>query len=129
MAGKTRVFICFDYDHDEDLKNLLIGQARNNDSPFEIADWSIKEPSTDWKARAGERIRRSEQIAVICGEYTDTAAGVSEEIRIAREEGRGYFLLWGRASGTCRKPTAALNSEKIYEWTWENLKLLIGGAR
>ena len=41
--NKKRSFISFDYDHDADLKNLLVGQARNSDSPFEITDLSIKE--------------------------------------------------------------------------------------
>jgi hypothetical protein len=46
---KKRVFISFDYDHDEDLRNLLIGQSRNPDSPFDMANWSVKEPmSGDW---------------------------------------------------------------------------------
>lgn len=40
--NKKRVFISFDYDHDESLKNLLVGQARNPDSPFCITDMSIK---------------------------------------------------------------------------------------
>jgi len=125
----TRVFISFDYDHDLDLKNLLVGQARNPDSPFEIADWSIKDESADWKEKARQRIRRVDVVAVICGHYTDTAVGVNEEIRIARSEGKPYFLLGGRAAGTNKKPTAALASDKIYEWTWDNLKKLIGGAR
>lgn len=47
---KTRVFISFDYDHDIDLKNLLVGQARHPDSPFEITDMSIKETiAKNWK--------------------------------------------------------------------------------
>lgn len=47
--GKKRTFISFDYDHDLDLKNLLVGQARNTDSPFEITDMSIKETiAKDW---------------------------------------------------------------------------------
>jgi transcriptional regulator of nitric oxide reductase len=51
--AKKRVFISFDYDHDLDLKNLLVGQAKNEDSPFEIADFSIKEAiSEDWKKKA-----------------------------------------------------------------------------
>jgi len=37
--AKTRVFTGFDYDHDEDLRNLLVGQAKLSDSPFELADW------------------------------------------------------------------------------------------
>jgi hypothetical protein len=39
--AKTRVYISFDYDHDEDLKILLVGQSMHSDTPFEIADWSI----------------------------------------------------------------------------------------
>jgi hypothetical protein len=125
----TRVYICFDYDHDQDLKNLLVGQSKNPDSPFEIADWSIKEPSADWKAKARERIRRVNQVAVICGLGTDTAIGVNEEIRIARSEQKPYFLLAGRASGSNKKPTAADASDKMYTWTWANLKTLIAGGR
>src|SRR5258705_12458685 len=69
----TRIFISFDYDHDHDLKNALVGQAKLPDSPFEIADWSIKEPSADWKEKARARIRRADVVAVICGHRTDTA--------------------------------------------------------
>jgi hypothetical protein len=43
MAKKLRAFISFDYDHDVDLKTMLVGQARHADTPFEIADWSVKE--------------------------------------------------------------------------------------
>ena len=39
---KKRTFISFDYDHDHDIKECLVGQARNPDSPFEITDMSIK---------------------------------------------------------------------------------------
>lgn len=50
---KKRVFVSFDYDHDESLKNLLVGQAKNSDSPFAIFDMSIKEAiSDDWKKSA-----------------------------------------------------------------------------
>lgn len=31
---KQRVFISFDYDNDNDLKNLLVGQAKSTDSPL-----------------------------------------------------------------------------------------------
>lgn len=84
---KTRVFISFDYDHDSDLKNLLVGQAKNEDSPFEITDMSVKEElSGDWKEKVRQRIKKVDQVIVICGEYTDTASGVSAEVRITQEE-------------------------------------------
>ena len=48
--AKKRTFVSFDYDHDSFLKEALVGQAKNEDSPFELADWSIKEAiSEDWK--------------------------------------------------------------------------------
>jgi hypothetical protein len=126
----ARVFTSFDYDHDEDLRTLLVGQAKNEDSPFELADWSVKEPFTgDWKKKVRERIRKVDQLIVICGEHTDTATGVSAELEIAQAEKKPYFLLWGRSSKTCVKPKAALATDKIYKWTWDNLKTLIGGGR
>jgi hypothetical protein len=129
MAAK-RAFISFDFDHDEDLRNLLAGQAKHPDSPFEIKDRSLKEPLTgDWKEKVRRRMSNVDLVIVICGEYTHTAAGVSAELAIARETIRPYFLLWGRNGKTCTKPTTALATDKVYEWTWDNLKALIGGAR
>ena len=127
---KKRGFISFDYDHDSDLKALLVGQARNVDSPFEITDMSIKETiSNNWKNNARRRIKGCDVVIVICGHETNTATGVSAELKIAREEGVDYFLLNGRASGRCVKPTTAKIDDKIYDWTWNNLKILVGGAR
>jgi hypothetical protein len=128
--AKTRVFISFDYDHDENLKTLLVGQSKNTDSPFELTDWSIKEPITgDWKAKARTRIKSVDVVAVICGLHTDTATGVSAEIAIAQEEKVPYFLLAGYADKACVKPKAAKSTDKLYKWTWENLKNLINGGR
>jgi len=127
---KKRVFISFDYDHDEILKTFLVGQAKHEDSPFELTDWSIKEElSGDWKKNARTRIKGVDIVAVICGEHTDTAAGVSAELGIAQEEDVSYFLLKGYSDKTCKKPNAAKSGDKMYNWTWDNLKILIGGGR
>jgi hypothetical protein len=75
------------------------------------------------------RIRSCEVVIVMCGEYTHTAAGVSVEVQIAQEEKIHYFLLWGRSDKQCTKPVAALSTDKIYKWTWDNLKALIAGSR
>jgi len=125
-----RAFISFDFDHDEDLRNLLSGQSKNPDSPFEIRDRSLKEPLTgDWKEKVRRRMDNVDLVIVVCGEHTNTANGVAAELAIAREAEKPYFLLWGRKDKTCTKPTTALDSDKIYTWTWDNLKNLIGGAR
>jgi len=128
--AKTRVFTSFDFDHDEDLRNLLVGQSKNSDSPFEMADWSVQEPmSGDWKAKVRRRIKQTDQMIVLCGEHTDTATGVGVEIQIAQDESLPYFLLAGRKDKTNKKPKAVKASDKMYRWTWDNLKALIGGSR
>lgn len=128
--AKTRVFISFDYDHDSFLKDAIIGQSKLPDSPFELADWSIKAHiSGDWKANATSRIQSVDVVAVICGQHTNTATGVSAELKIAQSEGKPYFLLAGYKGKTNVKPMAAHASDQMYNWTWPNLKLLIAGGR
>jgi hypothetical protein len=125
----TKVFISFDYDNDKTLKEFLVGQSNNDDSPFEISDSSISAASTDWRSIAERRIKACDVVAVICGKNTNTASGVSEEIELARGIGRDYFLLAGYSDGENVKPLAATSTDKVYKWTWDNLKELIGGAR
>lgn len=128
--AKQRIFISFDYDNDEDIKIMLAGQAKLSDSPFDFTDASVKEPlSGDWKEKVKGRIRNCDQVIILCGTTTNTATGVSTELKIAQEIGKPYFLLWGRTSKTCVKPVAALSTDKIYNWTWDNLKSLIAGSR
>jgi hypothetical protein len=68
-------------------------------------------------------------LAVLCGEHTDTATVVSAKLEIAQEESVTYFLLRGRSSETCYNPKAAKSGDKMYDWTWDNLKKLNGGSR
>lgn len=127
---KTKVFISFDFDHDEDLKHLFVGQAKHDDTPFEISDLSVKQALLgDWKSKVRQKIINAQQVVVICGQYTHTANGVSEEIKIAQELGKPYFLVWGRNGKTCTKPTAARAQDQIYDWTWDNVAKLLRGAR
>lgn len=124
-----RAFISFDYDHDARLKDLLAGQAKLPDSPFEMADWSIKIASPTWRSEARRRIRASDVMIVLCGQHTHTATGIATELSIAKEEGIPYFLLKGYKDLYCTAPTTASTSDTIYDWTWNNLKLLIQGRR
>ena len=127
---KKKVFISFDYDHDEELKGFLVAQAKNEDSPFSINDMSIKEAiDSNWKYYARQRIRNCDVVIVICGRYTDTAKGVTAELSITQEEGIPYFLLCGRSDGNVVKPLGAKYTDKIYKWSWDNLKALLNGCR
>ena len=115
-----RVYISFDYDHDLDLKNLLAGQAKNPDSPFEITDFSLKEaaPQADWKERATRRIRQVDTVAIVLGTYTHNASGVKAEVAIAKGESVRLFQI--KRQGT--NPSRVENGGVVYDWTWDNLK-------
>lgn len=126
--AKVRAFISFDYDNDKSIKELLVGQSKHSDTPFEIADWSVKEHLTgDWKEKVRQRIKKTEQIIILCGQ--NNATGVNAEVKLAQEENKPYFLLTGYKDKTCVKPKTAKASDKIYNWTWENLKILLNGGR
>ena len=129
MAPK-RAFISFDYDHDDDLRTMLAGQAQHPDTPFEIRDRSVKEPLTgDWKEKVRRRMDNVDLVIVICGQQTHTASGVAAELTIAQEKKKPYFLLHGRSGKTYTRPTSVLATDKVYTWTWDNLKKLIAGER
>lgn len=130
MVTKKRVFISFDYDNDEGAKTMLAGQAKLEDSPFDFKDASVKEHMTgDWKEKVKRRMDNIDAVVVLCGENTHTAAGVSAELNIAKEKNKDYFLLAAYSDKTCTKPKSASSSDKLYKWTWDNLKTLINGGR
>lgn len=130
MASKKRVFISFDYDHDEGTKTMLAGQAKFPDSPFDFTDASIKEPLTgDWKEKVRRRMDNIDVVIGLCGEYTHTAKGAAAEIEIAQEKSVPYFLLGAYSDKNCTRPTSAKATDKVYKWTWDNLKVLIAGGR
>jgi MTH538 TIR-like domain (DUF1863) len=122
---KARVFISFDYDHDRDLKTMLVGQSRNEDSLFFIEDHSIKVDTVGWKEDARKRIQRSDLVLVVCGLHTHGAVGVTAEIEMARDENIRYSLLKGRKEGTIRRPKGtSWFFDDLHPWTWKELERL-----
>ena len=127
---QKRAFISFDFDNDEELRDTLVGQANNSDSPFNIHDESLRKAYTSkWKQVVREHIRRSDLAIVICGKHTDVAKGVEIELTIVREEEKPYFLLRGRPKETCTRPKQALADDAMQDWTWKNLKRLIAKTK
>jgi hypothetical protein len=130
MAIKKRVFISFDFDNDADTKLMLAGQARNEDSPFDFTDASVRDHlAGDWKDKVRRKMDNIDLVIVLCGQFTHRATGVAAELGIAQEKRKPYFCLAAYSDKNCTKPSTALPSDKIYRWTWDNLKALIGGAR
>jgi hypothetical protein len=128
--AREKLFVSFDYDNDATLKMLFVNQSKHDDAPFDIWDSSIKEHLTgDWKEKVRSRIRSADVVCILCSTTTHTATGVAIELQIAKELKKPYFLLAGYKDKTCKKPTTASSSDKLYNWTWDNLKTLIHGGR
>ena len=123
--AKIPVFISFDFDNDEKLRDFIVGQARNPDSPFDVADHSLKEsvPEKDWLDKARRAISRSDVFIVMLGSRTRFASGVIKEVRIANELGKRRFQIIGYREGT--EDWAVPNAGRVYRWDWDNLKKLL----
>ncbi|SEK06101.1 TIR domain-containing protein [Paraburkholderia diazotrophica] len=122
---KTRVFVSFDFDNDRVLKDFILGQAKLQDSPFEVIDHSLKEaaPEHDWENKARAAISRADIVVVMVGPKTHKAQGVLKEVAMARVAGVKIVQVIGYKDGDY---TAVPNAGRLYAWNWENLKKLLG---
>ena len=121
--GNVRVFMSFDLDHDEDLHDRLVEESGRQASGFEISARSEARMMTDlWEEKVRRRICEADEVIVICGEHTAESVRMSTELRIAQEEQKPYFLLWGRRERMCTKPTGSKRDDSMYSWTWEILQ-------
>lgn len=122
---KTKVFVSFDFDNDKTLKDFIIGQAKNPDSPFEVSDHSLKEaaPEKDWLDRARRAIVRADVFIIMLGSKTRKASGVLKELKIADEKDRRKFQIIGYKDGS--EDWAVPGGGRAYRWNWENLKKLL----
>jgi len=123
--AKKRVFVSFDFDNDRALKDFIIGQSRNPESPFEVVDTSLKEaaPLKTWEEKARAAIKRSAIVIVMVGSNTYRAPGVQKEVKMAREEGVPIVQVIGYRDGNY---TPVSDAGRLYDWNWDNLKKLLG---
>lgn len=122
--SQKRAFISFDYEYDENLKNLLNGQAKLTDSPFYFDDWSVKEPfpQASWKGDVRTKIKQCNFMIVIIGVNTYQASGVLEEIKIANEEQLPCFGIH-KQDRQYYVPQGLGN--RFISWDWEAIKQAI----
>ena len=121
--SNVRIFMSFDPENDRDLHDLLLEQSRRQSSGFEISARSEAATMTDrWDEKVRRQISEVDEVIVICGEHTASSARVNAELRIAQEEQKPYFLLWGRRERMCTRPAGSKRDDSMYSWTWEILQ-------
>lgn len=123
--AKKKVFVSFDFDNDKVLRDFIIGQAKNSDSPFDISDYSLKEsqPEKEWLEKATAAIKRADVVIVMLGSKTRFASGVKKEVAVAKALGKTRFQLIGYKGGS--SDWAVVDGGRVYSWNWENLKKLL----
>ena len=122
--AKKRAFISFDVVRDNILKDFVVGEAKLPDSPFSIADWSMKEaaPQQTWEQEAEDRIKRSDVVILMVGDITHRAPGVLKEVAMARRNRVPIVQIIGYRESN---PNPVPDAGRLYRWNWDNLKNIL----
>lgn len=127
-TNKPKVFISFDFDNDQFLRDSLIGQCKHDNTPFDMEDWSVKEPrdQKEWKEKCLTKIKRCDLVIVMVWEKTAKCSGVKAEIQIAKEAKVPVVGIRWYTDKECPRPEGL---EGYYKWTRDNIKSLVSGNR
>lgn len=117
-----RIFISFAIE-DSTLRDFLVGQARNEKSPFEFVDMSVKEAwDNAWKTKCRTKIKGCDGMIIIVTSNTKKASGQLWEINCAKEESIPRRGIWGYSDDKPTNLPSELDGVRIVNWTWDNIK-------
>jgi len=120
MAVANRVFISFAIE-DTNLRDFLVGQGRNEKTPFSFTDMSVKQPwDSAWKTQCRTRIRGCDGVIGLITSNTSSADGQLWELSCAYEENIPVFLMYGDASRPSVTPSV-ISGRRIHIWSWSNI--------
>ena len=127
MATK-RIFVSFAME-DVRSRDFLVGQARNNNSPFEFTDMSVKTPwDSSWKTQCRARIKGCHGLIALISKDTMRADGARWEIQCAREEGIPVLGVQIYRDNKGVVPPE-LNGGRVIEWGWDSIAFFINSLR
>lgn len=116
-----RIFISFAIE-DENLRDLLKGQARNKNSPFEFVDMSVKQPwDSKWKTNCRIRIKGCDGVISIITKNTKNADGQIWEMKCAKEEGIPIIGIYGNDDHSGVSIPTECGYIKLVDWAWFNI--------
>lgn len=120
-----RIFISFAIE-DENLRDLLRGQSRNTNSPFEFVDMSVKQPwDSQWKTKCRTRIRGCDGMISIITRNTKNADGQIWEMNCAKDEGIPLLAIYGNNSHIGATIPNECGYLPVVDWNWEKISAWI----
>lgn len=122
-----RGFVSFDIDHNESDKNLFIGQAKNQKTPFSFEDWSSKSslPQNQWEKIIKDKINKCNFVVVLVGKYMATATGVVKEISFAKDCDVPVFGVYVGGANSSNNLPNGLSGNRTIDWDWEKIASFI----
>lgn len=118
-----RAFVSFDFDHDEELKKLFIGQSKNSRTPFSIQDWSSKSPlpQSQWELLIEGKINCCNMVIVLVGKSMATATGVVKEIKMAKDNNVPVFGVYIDGTNSSSTLPSGLARGRVIAWSWDGI--------
>lgn len=121
MASKNRAFISFAIE-DATLRDFLVGQGRNENSPFTFVDMSVKQPwDSAWKTNCRTKIKGCDGVIGIITKHTPKADGQLWELNCAYEEAVPVLLIYGYSDDRPANLPEPVKGRRILTWTWANI--------
>lgn len=119
---KKRIFISFAIE-DKTLRDLLVGQARNERSPFEFVDMSVKQPwDSEWKTNCRRKIKGCDGVIVLITKQSKKADGQLWEVNCANKENIPIIGVWGYRNDIPVFLPTELQNIRTVDWTWSNIE-------
>lgn len=120
-----RIFISFAIE-DSNYRDLLVGQARNNKSPFQFTDMSVKEPwSYSWKTKCRTKIKGCDGLIALISKKTTKASGARWEIACADEENVPILGIYCNSKDKPYYLPSEIKGHPVRNWTWPNIQNFI----
>ena len=121
--ANPRVFVSFDFDHNETEKNLFIGQSKNSKTPFNIGDWSSKSslPQNQWEALIKDKINKCNMLIVLSGQTMASASGVAKEIKMAKDQDVPVFGIYVDGANSNSNLPTGLQRNRTISWNWGSI--------
>jgi len=125
MAVKNRIFISFAIE-DKWAKEYLVGQAKNDKSPFEFVNMSVNEPFDEkWKTQCRSRIKGCDGVIAFVSKNTSKADGAIWEVKTAKEEKIPVLAVYTSADDRPSTLPSEYTGVKKVAWTWANIKAFL----
>ena len=121
------VFVSFEFDKDNDLKNNFYQQAKTL-TQHRIGNCSLNEAYLDdqWQQKARRAIQQCDAVVILLGEDTQNAPGVKTEIKFARRLKKPIFQVRPKPR-PYRK--GVVNGGEVITWRWKGINKKLDALR